>query len=95
MTPASTSNELDVQNEREQNTYTQYNDGLLLGHYNTVDPMHMVLPSGKPFEYNVEVLSLHPMKQYIITTMLMMYYIVSVLFLIFVWCPFMTINVSV
>ena len=34
--------------------------------------------------YYVEVLSLQPMKQYIIATMcLMMYYIVSVLFLLF------------
>ena len=35
------------------------------------------------------------MQQYIITIMLMMYYIVSVLFLLFVWCPCMAINISV
>ena len=35
------------------------------------------------------------MQQYIITTMLMVFYIVSVLFLLFVWCPCMAINISV
>ena len=39
------------------------------------------------------------MKQYIITTMLDLldvdYYIVSVLVLVFVWCPCMAVNVSV
>ena len=36
------------------------------------------------------------MKQYIITTKCwMLYYIVSVLFLLFVWCSCMAINVSV
>ena len=36
-------------------------------HY-TVDPS--LLPSGNPFKYHVEALSLQPMKQYILTTML-------------------------
>ena len=50
-------------------------------------------------KYHVEVLSLQPMKQYIITTMfddvLHTYIVVSVLFLFFVWYPCMTINVGV
>ena len=49
------------------NISVQYYGGLLPVHY-TVDPR--LLPSGKPFKYHVEVLSLQPMKQYIITTML-------------------------
>ena len=36
-------------------------------HY-TVDPR--LLPPGNPFKYHVETLSLKPMKQYIIATML-------------------------
>ena len=36
--------------------------------HDTVDPR--LLPSGNPFKYHVEALSLQPMKQFIITTML-------------------------
>ena len=57
----------------------------------TVDPR--LLPLGNPFKYQVEALSLQPIKQYIITHMFG-----GVLHnscLIFVWCPCMAINVSV
>ena len=59
----------------------------------TVDPR--LLPSGNPFKYHVEALSLRPMKQYIITTMFdhVLHSVVSVLFSLFVWCPCMAINV--
>ena len=70
------------------NVSVQCNGGLL------PDMTLWLLPSGNLFKYNVEALSVQPMKQYIITiTCLMMYYyIVSVLFLLFVWCPRMAIN---
>ena len=68
------------------NVSMQRNSGLL------VDPR--LLPSRNPFKYHVEALSVQPMKQYIIIIpcLMMYYYIVSVLFLLFVWCPCMTIN---
>ena len=71
------------------NISVQYNGGR---RNDTVDPR--LLPSGNPFKYHVEALSVQPMKQYIITTpcLTMYYYIVSVLFLLFVWCPCMVIN---
>ena len=49
------------------NIDVQYNGGLLADII-TVDPR--LLPSGNPFKYHVEALSLQPMKQYIITIML-------------------------
>ena len=59
--------------------------GGLLPDIDTVDPR--LLPSGNPFKYHVEALSVQLMKQYIITIpCLMMYYhlyIVSVLVLVF------------
>ena len=44
----------------------QYNVGLLP---DIILLTQRLLPSGNPFKYHVEVLSLQPMKQYIITTM--------------------------
>ena len=43
--------------------------------------------------YHVEALSLQPIKQYIITTMLNV--VLHFFILFFVWCPSMAINVSV
>ena len=58
-------------------------------HY-TVDPR--LLPSGNRFKCHVEVLSLQPIKQYIITTLFDdVLHIVSVL----VRCPCMAINVII
>ena len=74
------------------NISVQYYGGLLPVHY-TVDPR--LLPSRKPFKYHVEVLSLQPMNSIILLLPCLMYYIVSVMFLLLVWCPCMTINVIV
>ena len=64
-------------------------------HY-TVDPR--LLPLGNPVKNHVVALFLQPM-QYNSTLLLlpclMVYYIVSGLFLLFFWCPCITINVSV
>ena len=91
MTPAGTSNELDVQNGWEENTHTQYNGGflpdiiLLTQSYlrgTRLNTMHGLCT------YNLynSILLLH---------CLMVYYIVSGLFLLFFWCPCMASNVSV
>ena len=68
-------------------------EGSALQDHYTVDPR--LLPSRNPFEYHAEALSLQPMKQYVITTLLELYYIVSVVLAFFFWCPCMAINVSV
>ena len=75
VTPADTSNELDVQNKREENTqhtHTHNTHSITVVFSSTldytVDPR--LLPSGNPFKYHVVVaLSLQPMQQNIITTM--------------------------
>ena len=48
---------------------------------------------GNPFECHVKALSLQPMKQYIITTMLDI--VLHCFCFVFVWCPCMAINVNV
>ena len=72
-------------------TYRQETSALQ-EHY-TVDPR--LLPSGNPFKYHAEALSLQPMKQYIITTILDVVLHCFCLFLLFVWCPYMAMNISV
>ena len=47
------------------NVSVQYNGGLLP---DIILLTQELLPSGNPFKYHVETLSLQPMKQYIITT---------------------------
>ena len=62
----------------------------------TVDPR--LLPSGNPFKcHDVEALSLQPTKQHIITTLFDDVPVLhcSVLFLLFVWCSCMAIDVGV
>ena len=88
VTPAGTSDELDVQNEWEENTQTLYSNKLSITG---------LLPSGNPFKYHVEALSLQPMKQYIITTMLdvVLHGFCFVFAFCLVWCPCMEVNVSV
>ena len=48
------------------NISVQYNGGFSLRHYTVFDPR--LLPSGNPFKYHVEALSLQPMKRYTIAT---------------------------
>ena len=76
------------------NISVRYNGGLL--------PDIILLTQGYyhrgiRFKYHVKALSLQSMKQYIIATILdvVLLYIVSVLLLLLVWCPCMSINVSV
>ena len=52
-------------------------------------------PSGNPFKYRVEALSLQPRTRCIITTMLDDVLHCFCLFLLFVWCPCKAINLSV
>ena len=52
------------------NISVQYNDGLLPDITLLTQGYYLIPSSGNPFKYHVEALSLQPMKQCIITTML-------------------------
>ena len=65
------------------NISVQYNGELLPDIILLTQGYYNIIPSGNPFKYHVEALSLKPMKQYIITIMLdvvLQQYIVSVCF---------------